>query len=293
MKTFNTLIEKRLRSTCLSFLKHSIEHIVLTDTSYDNSLQILVNIQSSFELLLKLIVFKKKGWKSIVQTKHHSCTEKSLLNDLKNGNLKTFGFDDIAKEITNSEEITPEDGELIKRFQLLRNQTVHLGFESLPKEIFYESIYLLSRVFNFLEYQESLSTTTVPISNFLEELLGHDLYRKFLDNTSIIADTTDRAFELFEKVNFCLWCGQETLAHDELKGEWTCLLCGCRIPENAFEYIKCPVCNYNSLMFDVLNIKNNKYIEGLCCHCQERINVTYNKEDDVYLPYDRCYKSET
>jgi hypothetical protein len=88
-------IKNRLTKTFSLLIQHALQHALDTDENDSNLLQIIINIQSALELLFKIRSLSEKGWTSIVPEKFWARSENSILNDLKNENLRTVQYEDL------------------------------------------------------------------------------------------------------------------------------------------------------------------------------------------------------
>lgn len=289
MNLIKNKLEDRLSATFQQYICHAIQHALSENETANDVLQAIVNIQAALELLSKLFVLRRSGWKGIINNKFHDMPEKEVLNAIENGTITTTPYWKNKEYISNKIYLSKEDKQLIDSFQNYRNQVMHLGVISLSNETLNESIWLVVRIFNQLEWQEALPISQRLMSNSLELLLGKKLYSDLINHSSYVDDAVDRALELYEDVRHCIHCGNESWA---LNGEEyrICQVCGYRGPENAFGFINCPKCNTKgSLIYDPLNIAENRCLKGKCCTCGEIIEVCQCPEcEEVYVYGKSC-----
>jgi len=271
-------LQKRLQSTSRQLLTHALEHALDGTQTENNVLQTIVNMQAALELLSKLYVLRREGWRSIVDPKFHLHTEPDLISAIETGAIKTIPFWKSRELASETLYLNEDDLQLLDTFQNRRNQLMHLGLVSPPKEILNEAIWFLVRIIHQLDWKDSLPVHQQYLSNSLQLFIGGALYKKLMTNSCYIDESVDRAYELYSDVRYCLECGNEALVENEVE-DFTCFVCGFQVNADAIGFIDCPACkSTNGIAYDQLNIEFNERIDGKCCRCRKIISVSRCKE---------------
>lgn len=268
----------RLNKTFKLYIRTAIEN-ALSETPSENAvLQTIINMQAALELISKFFVLQHEGWKGIITSKFHKMPESEVLKLIESGNIQTTPYWKNKEFISNEIYLNEDDKELLEKFQVHRNQVMHLGMASSPHEILNESIWFMVRIINQLNWQDTLPMRDQYLSNSLKSLLGNDLYKRLLNSSCYVAESIDRAYEMYpENIKHCLQCSNESWVLTE-EGDWVCFVCGYRGDEETFGFTDCPLCGAKGeVVFDVLNIEFNDYIRGKCCSCREFVDVSQCK----------------
>ncbi len=293
----NELIN-RLKKTCESYLRHTIEHLILQRDDYDNLLQIVINIQGALEAVIKLFIVKNKGYKEITIFKKHqyTYTEVQLLDDLNNGLLKFCNYEELIEKVNLSptkescinnlnDEFFEFDNEIkniIKEFEKQRNQLIHIGLQSIKTESFYNAIRLIISIFTHFYYE---ANSLYGSFNYLEELLGSELFGKFVSLTGVKQEIETIALNKYDKkeLKYCFGCGFLSM-YPKHFDYYKCLFCGCEILEEFIYSENCPSCGKKEIIYDSLNIQDNLYVNGRCSYCKKifKISRCNNCNKDVY-----------
>jgi ABC-type ATPase with predicted acetyltransferase domain len=161
-----------------------------------------------------------------------------------------------------------------------------------PKNLREDSILLIVKIFGLLNWQKALDLHDYSISNRLQELLGDNLYSKLIADKSFTRNIILKASKDYKKIRNCLQCGMRSFVLDS--DDWRCLACGCEINGHAIGFISCPKCNSDSVIFDLLNIEFNDYIDGECCSCRNLIRVSQCKTcGSVHRYEENCKKCKS
>lgn len=268
------LLRKRLQNTFKLYVRHAIEHALNEEACEIDIIQVIINLQGSLELLTKLYILQKKGWRSIVDTRFHEKDEEEILSDIGNGKLITSPYWKNMEMVSKEIILNDTDNELIEKFKNIRNQIMHLGVINPSREILNESIWFLVRIINQLSWQDTLPASHQYMANSLECLLGEELYNKLITSSCYVDEAVDRAYEFYDDVKRCIQCGKEAWV---VNGEEdrVCIVCGFRGYEGHFGFTDCPECgNEDSVLYDPLNIESNNFIEGKCCLCRQFVQVS-------------------
>ncbi len=236
-------------------------------------------MQAALELLSKLFVLQYEGWKGIIDERFHNKSETEIISLIKKGQLKTTAYWKNKNFITDEIYFNEDDKELLDKFQKHRNQIMHLGMLEPSNDILNESIWLMVRIINQLNWQDTLPMRDQYLSNSLKSLLGVNLYKKLLNNSCYVSEAIDRAYELYpDDVKHCVECANQSwVLNDE--DSWVCIVCGNRSDVEALGFTDCPICNAKGeIVFDTLNIGINESIRGKCCSCREYVEVTKCKK---------------
>lgn len=275
MDSIKKHLSVRLKHTFQQYIRHAIEHALSDKESENDILQVIINLQASLELLSKLYVLQREGWKGIVKSEFHNKSKSEIVSSIENGTIKTTPYwknkDFISREIY----LNDEDVALLDSFQNHRNQVMHLGVVNPSREILNEAIWFIVRIVHQLDWQDTLPMKDQYMSNSLQTLLGECLYNRLTTNSCYVDEAIDRAYELYpDDVKYCIQCGNESWAlnDDDYR---ICLVCGYRCDKGAFGFIDCSSCHTKgSLVYDPLNIESNKHLNGKCCVCKEIIPVS-------------------
>lgn len=275
MGNIENQLEKRLKGTFKKYITHGIDHALSEAPTENDVLQVIVNMQASLELLSKLFVLQHEGWKGILKNEYHNKSESEIISAIENGTVKTKPYWKNKNFVSQEIYLNEDDKALLSSFQEHRNQVMHLGTINPSKEILYESIWLIVRIINQLNWQDTLPLKDQYLANSLESMLGEKLYERLLSNSCYVGEAIDRAYELAPRdVKYCLQCSEEAwvLNNDDYR---VCLVCGFRGDENIFGFADCPLCNSEgTVVFDPLNIDINEQINGKCCSCRKLVPVS-------------------
>ena len=279
----------RLSATFKQYIRHAIQHALTEQETENDVLQVIVNIQAALELLSKLYVLRRAGWKEIIKPQFHNKTEAEILTAIEDGTITTTPYWKNKEFISNEIYLNEDDQSLLDSFQNHRNQIMHLGVITPSREILNESIWFMVRIINQLDWQDTLPMSKQYMSNSLEYLLGNDLYSKLIRASCYVDEAVDRAYELYDDIKPCIQCGNESWALNEEEYR-NCVVCGYRGNEDAFGFIDCPKCKAKgTLIYDPLNIASNTFINAKCCACGEIIKVSRCQQcEDVYIYPGKC-----
>lgn len=269
------LLSNRLQKTYKLYFISALENALSNNTTENTILQTIINIQAAIELFSKYFVLQQLGWKGIITEEFHNKSEKEILVLIDKGKIKTTPHwknkDFTSKKIY----INEDDRKLLDEFQNLRNQLMHLGMVDFSSEIPNKTIWLMVRIINQLNWQETLPINEQYLSNSLKAFLNEDLYEKLIKNSCYVGESIDRAYEIYpDDMKHCLECGHESWALNEYE-ERVCFVCGFKGHETIFGFTDCPKCdNENTIVYDVNSILTNKYVPGKCCCCREKFKVS-------------------
>ncbi|MER0215869.1 MAG: hypothetical protein DU481_06680 [Nitrosomonas sp.] len=275
MDDISTELKKRLQATSRQLLVHALEHALTKEPTENDVIQTIVNLQASLELLSKLYVLRREGWKFVIDPKFHSQKESELLAAISTGTIKTIPFWKSRELAAETLYLNDDDLQLLDNFQNRRNQIMHLGLTSPSHEILNEAIWFLVRIVQQLDWKEYLPIHQQYLSNSLMHVIGTKLFKKLVTNTCYVNESIDRAYELYpDSVTYCFECGNETLVITDAD-DYLCFVCGFQVDTDAMGLIDCPVCKATrSLAFDLLNIECNEKLDGKCCRCKTFVSVS-------------------
>ena len=286
MNLIEQQLSDRLTATFKQYIRHAIKHALNEKESENDILQVIVNLQASLELLSKFYVLQREGWQGIVDTRFHNKPESEVLLAINNGTLKTTPYWKNKEFISEEIYLNDDDKDLLDNFQNHRNQVMHLGVINPSRDILYESIWLVVRIINQLNWHKMIPMNKQYMSNTMEILLGSTLYNKLITNSCYVEESIDRANELYDDIKFCIQCGNDSWALDEEDEYRNCLVCGYRGNVDAFGFIDCPECQAKgALVYDPLNIGLNERLDGKCCACKKIIPVSQCPECEGVYKY--------
>jgi hypothetical protein len=287
MDSIDQLLRERLESTFKVYLNHTLEHALKKELSEGDILQIIINAQAALELLSKLYILNNKGWRGIVDKKLHLEPADKVAKAIKSGSARTNQYEEIKKSVLRFIDLTDDDVELLKKFQDYRNQAMHLGIVGPSLEIASLAITLVVRIFHRLEWQRSLRHIDAYMANSMQAILGYSLYQKLMKTPVYLAEAMDMAYGVgLGDVKCCIECGNESWAETDDRF-LTCFTCGYKGPVDAYAFIDCPKCKrVGALVYDPLNIQENRSLNGKCCSCKEFTEVSYCNECESVFPTD-------
>lgn len=286
------------------------------DSSMRELLLSVSNMQVAMELLLKTYICRTYGFASILTLRVRRLREANhtaYLKELKGGQIKTLGFDELKAFLKESEDtFAPviEKGSCpcfgieydylegsFARFQAARNAFFHLGIESsdvdagwLSTDFFCLLIIFISLLLREIDASEYNSDGDSPYRPSIEgdemainlwstpmDILGMHLssetMRRLRDNRRFMADLCDFAMDAYDS------------------DVYVCTSCGaeamfldvydgfskCVSCGECFtaSYTDCAVCgSENSVIYDGLNIDiNQNILPGYCCKCRKHPKV--------------------
>lgn len=265
----------RLQHTFTLYIRSAINSALTDNPSDIEVLQTIINMQAALELIGKMFVLRKKGWKGIISNKFHNQSESEILKKIQNGSIKTQQYGHSKDLFSRDIYLNDDDKHLLDSFQMLRNQVMHLGMVSFPQDLLNESIWFFVRIINQLDWQNSLPINDQYFTNTTSLLLGDDLYKKLINSSCYVDETIDRAYEQYEDdVRNCFMCGNESWILDEYE-YLSCLVCGFKANEEAFGFVDCPRCNRSqTVAYDYYNLPINETLTGMCCACREFVDVS-------------------
>lgn len=265
----------RLLTTSKHLLVHSLEHALSAAPDESDVLQTVINLQAALELLGKLYLVRREGWKSIVDAQFHSLTEAEVLHAITCGSIKTIPYWKVRSRASQNLYLNEIDQELLDSFQTRRNQLMHLGLVDPPKDILNEAIWFLVRVVNQFDWKEFLPSQQQYLSNSLKHVIGPKLYAKLIHETSYVGEAVDRAYELHpSSTTSCIECSNEALVVTK-SDDYLCFVCGFEAPVGAMGLIDCPSCNSKrTLAYDLLNVDCNNTVNGRCARCEATTDVS-------------------
>lgn len=291
MKELTNQIISLLRKDFRYFFRHAIEHLVQEDTGFNQTMYVF-SIQQALELLVKIYVANHYGVLVVLdfeQTHDVRLREKSeqeLLNLLNNNKLKTRDYNKLLEIFKTDADLNKQEKTILSRFQQMRNQIVHMGINSFSSSIASEVNRLVASIFNKLEFKEQVGDKA-DMDNTLLQLLGEDLFKKYLSTTSIANDTETFISNNYDSKSIycCLECLHKTVVYDSYAGEYRCYLCGYQLHDDYVGVLQCPECSSNNFYFDTLNISETNPLDGSCPVCGAHFEVAKCGEcGDFYFP---------
>ncbi|UTC43231.1 hypothetical protein [Treponema sp. OMZ 857] len=285
MKKLEDELKVRIRTTFIACFRHAIEHLTLERISIEDYLQIILNIQTSLELLIKLYVLEENHVEKILEEKYFKkClpTEKFLLNLLKNGELHTKQYSLLLEKC--SDAFTKDELKLIREFEYERNQIIHIGIVRENTDLILKTIKLIVSIFSNFEYKERISNDyEEPLINILKDkILTPDLYDRLLSKTKIINEVEKFAQQKSDEVHYCLECGNNTCIYEF--DTYKCLLCGYQFDDYVADCIQCPECNTDNMIFDKLNCTTTNAAAGRCACCGIALEIIECSDCGNYYP---------
>ena len=265
----------RMKHTFQQYIRHAIEHALTEKESENDILQVIINLQASLELLSKLHVLRRQGWKRIVAPKYHRMAESEIIAAIQDGSIVTTKHWENKKVVMQDVHFDKDDMALLDSFHHLRNQAMHLGILNPSRTVLNEAIWFVVRVIHQLEWHDTLPAQDQFLSNSLLALLGEELYNKLMSSSCYVGEAVDRAHDLYpDDTKFCVQCGNETWARND-SGDRKCLVCGYKTVDGVFGFTDCPSCHQDgSVVYDAMNMPVNKYLNGKCCKCGDMVLVS-------------------
>ncbi|GKI14658.1 hypothetical protein CE91St44_11430 [Oscillospiraceae bacterium] len=317
----NLALEKAEEEIIVNLKKSGIYLLEKSISWFEDSeiLEILLsvtNIQIAMELLLKTYISRTYGFENILINKIRKLRDNNhtaYLKELKRGQAKTLGFEELKTFLKNKEDtFVPviEKGSCpcfgieydylegsFARFQSVRNAFLHLGIESSDVDIKWLSteffcvlivfISLLLREIDTIENRSVDGKTYIPSvyadvgdinlwstpMDILMRHLSQETILKLRNNRSFMDDLCDFAMDAYDS------------------NSYVCLKCGkealfldvydgfakCISCGECFmaTYADCAICNSNqTVIYDRLNIEINKNImPGFCYQCRKHPKV--------------------
>ena len=183
-------------------------------------------------------------------------------------------YNELKQIILDDLDFTESDKNLISDFQKLRNQIAHMGTDSIESDFINKVNFLIARVFNDLDFKESISEN-YEMENTLEKILGKDLFSKYIRKSNIIYETEKYVTDNNDEHNicYCLECGNKTSIYDSYSGDIKCYLCGYKVNKYYADVMECPNCFRKSLYFDVLNTTCDNSTTGNCPCCGSSFSI--------------------
>ena len=296
-----TELEKKvfqlLKNNFNSFFKHAIEHLTSEDNEYNRTMYVF-SIQAALETLVKIYVLFQYGVLVILdfdqshEINYRPKAQDYLLDLLNKKKLKTREYNELKQIILNDLNFSYSEKNLIAEFQKLRNQIAHMGADSIESEFINKVNFLIARVFNDLDFKETISEN-YEMENTLKKILGYDLFTKYIEMTSIIQETEKYVAENNDEhsICYCLECGNKTSVYDINSGDIKCYLCGYKVNTYYADVMECPDCFCKSFYYDVLNTTSENNPGGNCPCCGAHYAVA--KCDicgEFYIPHlTKCY----
>ena len=264
---------KLLKNNFNSFFKHAIEHLTSEDNEYNRTMYIF-SIQAALETLVKIYVLFQYGVLVILdfeqshEINYRPKAQDYLLDLLNKKKLKTREYNELKQIILKDLYFSDNEKNLIAEFQKLRNQIAHMGVDSVEPEFVNKVNCLIARVFNDLDFKETISEN-YEMENTLEKILGKDLFSKYIRKSNIINETEKYVADNNDEHNiyYCLECGNKTSIYNSKSGDIKCYLCGYKVNTYYADVMECPNCFRKSLYFDVLNTTSENDTDGNCPCC--------------------------
>ena len=241
-----------------------IEHDLLTLTC--------TSFQISLELAIKSLIIEKQGIRKILNRKQEELSNEEIEKLFIENEIKTLDFN-AQKNLIKSKKIiydlSKEDFRIMDEFQLYRNRIVHFLYtfkenelENFRDKIIYYIIHIILKILLYGKDSEEKP------SEFIEYILGHELYKKLIKYTPYI----EAMHSLVKEISFysgneilrCVVCNNRTLIQ---YGKY-CYCCN--FDYEDFRLINCDYCEEErTVLYDNLNIKLNQNIaRGLCLFCE-------------------------
>lgn len=284
MSNIENEIKDRIRTTFKSFFMHTIEHLTKSDPDFNDYLQVVFSLQESLELMVKYFLIETYGYRNVINKKQCTCSDEQNENLLNSNQLKTKNYSDLLEILETKEALfDSEENELIRLFQQIRNQIVHMGVKIIDKTIINKTITLIVKVFSNLDYKEMIENQSgAKMENLLKNMIGEDLYNKLLERTDIINQTSKYALSNYACVHYCLECENETVI--ETEDGLQCLLCGYKTESYFSTVIICPNCDTDNLYVDALNTTESNNTNGHCACCGSNLEVSRCENCGNFFP---------
>lgn len=289
MDDISNLLQERLKKSFKSYFIHGVEHLISSNQTEENILQVIINIQASLEILSKLYVLRTYGWEKIIDKKFHSNPSEVVIEHIKSGTIKTSIYNSVKNTLLTLPILDNDSRKLLSKFQNYRNQVMHLGMNRVDISILDETIWLIINVINVLDWQTIYNSRHGYLSNSMRSLLGQDTYNRLLETSAYVEKAKKNANDFYDEVRYCIICGNDTLVVNKWDYDYKCLVCGCKVPDDeSTNYIDCPFCNKKgTVIYDALNIHDNTSIQALCCSCREHCAIYKCKTCDSVYPLDQ------
>jgi len=292
MDTITPALRERLEITSRRLLTHALEHALGDAQSETDALQTVINMQAALELLSKLRVLHRQGWRAIVDGKFHSQPERDVLEAIRRGEIKTVAYWQSKEVMSQDLYLEDEDKRLLSDFQRHRNQIMHLGLVEVPKDVLNEAIWFLVRIIHQLDWR---SPRRDYFENSMQEYIGVSLYAKLMGHSAYVSEAIDRAYSLApHHVRYCIECGNEAMLENEVD-DLSCCVCGFQAPAHSIGFVDCVACRArDAVAYDRLNIGAEDQ-PGLCARCRIRTTVSKCRKctRGIYANGGRCPFCET
>jgi hypothetical protein len=292
MNKINKYLFDNTYSAFSIIMQHGLYHALEDKKSVSDYLQLVINIQTAFELLLKMDIISTQhdGWKIVFpdskNPKFIGKNEDEILEMFKSNDARSEIYSKILKDIFKYKwyDFKSSDKNKLKSLEYLRNGIVHAGFglDKIKPEITNDVLILMIKLFNelfvFLEKVRQRS------NNYLEEMIGSTLLNKLISNKIYKSDCLKYVNENYDDSKYCLYCENKSMVYDKSDDTWYCLLCGSHY--SGVDFIDCNNCmEKGSVIFDTLNFEGNDFVPGKCCRCQNSFSIAKCKVCGKYYDY--------
>lgn len=261
------IIDKLYQNASI-FLNDAILHLNRGVDSYSDMLLAVVDIQMSLELAIKVRIAQDYGIAAILEKADAGTSMEDLMQKYEMNSLRVKEFESVKNFLKSKQsynEIFSSEYSYMERFQKYRNRLVHFDYNfsdlervEMEKDIIHIIVYilhaLLSSDISAEEYRE-----------FIFENIRSSEYEKLLQNHQFQTELRKVIIREYGDSYLCPVCFKKLLTPMK-----KCL--GCLLDfrdQTAFGFVRCNYCGRKTVIFDALNLPDNKMIRGLCVNCEE------------------------
>lgn len=262
----------RLYQNASIFLNDAIIHLNKGVDSYSDMLLAVVDIQMSLELAIKVKIARDYGIATILENVDARMSTDELMQKYENNSLRVKEFEstkNFLKSNKNYNRIFSKEYVCMERFQRYRNKLVHFSYNfsdmervAIESDIIHIIVYiihaLLSSDISDEEYRE-----------FIFENIQSSEYNKLLGNSKFQTELQNVIIHEYGDCYSCPICDRKLLIP-----EMKCLGCLLNFRDKvAFGFVQCQYCGKETVIYDALNLPENKMLRGLCVNCGEDTTV--------------------
>lgn len=250
------------------FLNDAIIHLNKGVDSYSDMLLAVVDIQMSLELAIKVKIARDYGIAAILEHADARMSTDELMQKYENNSLRVKEFESTKNFLKSKQDynrIFSKEYIYMERFQKYRNKLVHFNYNfsdmecgAIESDIIHIIVYIIHALL-------SSDISDEEYRKFIFENIQSSEYSKLLENPKFYAELQNVILHEYGECYSCPICDQKLLIP-----EMKCLGCLLKFRNRmAFGFVQCQYCGKETVIYDALNLPENKMLRGLCVNCGE------------------------
>ncbi len=250
------------------FLNDAIVHLNKSADSYSDKLLAVIDIQIALELAIKVRIAQDYGITAILEQIDSETSIDELIQKYTSNALRAKEFEatkNFLKSQKTYNQIFTDEYVYMDRFQRYRNKLIHFNYNFSEAELIAIESDIIHIIVYIIHSLLSSDLSAEEYREFIFEIIKSSEYSKLLRNPKFYNELKNLIVREYNESYYCPLCDRKLLTPIK-----KCL--GCLVDfgdEIAFGFVKCQYCGKETVVFDALNLPDNKMLRGLCVNCGE------------------------